>query len=950
MCAVLPGWRVLPVRSGEGLHRSEAIVVSPAASGRVLQTSRDDTDRQSIISGEVRTDGARQRLTSASRAFAPAASVVREAKKAVPVTRERGGVRRNLTIMVAVVWLAGFFVAMLPVVLGAVSLAVLRWRSVEIGAGEWARMVAEVSAKLRLRRRVVLLQSDRRSVPMTWGVIRPKVLVSAEASGWDRERRRAVLLHELAHVKRGDCLSDLVAQVTCAVYWFCPLAWVGLVKMRELRERACDDMALAAGCEATGYAEQLVEIAGRLTRGRLMAGGIAMARHAAIKERVERILDDGQRRGSGRRAAGGLAGAAMVCVVVPLAMLRAADQKPVASSPNSGVAKQILGDVLGADGKPVVGAEVEGLFVRYPKESIAVPEVEVFGRARSRADGTFEFQRPREPGEGEHTYVRATGPGLAYGYSLVRKDNGREYFYDDQHHEELDRPSIVLGPEAHIRGVVVDESGKPLSGVKVVQRFDAVTTGADGQFLFDKVGPSQFGMYATHTFVSVRLPGYVPKQLRLEEGITVEKPAEFRVTLEKGMLVRGKMSDAESGKPLQGFWLRAEAERDQGGSPEVYYATADREGRYEMRVPARHVSLYPYAAGNLPGVDWNYFPVIDVKEVRNGSSGGVVEEDFTFRHARSITGKIVGAEGLESGIVYLEAKPVDAEPNWRATSHFNATISADGTYRVDQLRPGAYELSLNEHRNGRGQGQLVSVRVNVKQGEDVSGLTLELPHGVLERLKRELRGVVRYSDGTPVRGAKISLMPEVIREMGDSGSTASAAADGTFAFRGFDAERKWTLWAQDPAGKEGKSVELASAEQSKGLLEIRLEVGTGFSGVVMGSEGKGLAGYRVSICDVRPEGQFTAHRPILFATTDEHGRYAINGFVPPTGVSGFLLEAWPPMLVTRERRSQTSKWYEDLPLKPGVVQEGFDFVVEETGTHREILTKRNGVTQPVEGK
>src|SRR5258708_1119216 len=73
---------------------------------------------------------------------------------------------------------------------------------------------------------VRFLRTGGSTMPMAWGIFRSSVVIPADADGWPAHRLRVVLLHELAHVKRRDCLTHIVAQIACAAYWFNPLAWM----------------------------------------------------------------------------------------------------------------------------------------------------------------------------------------------------------------------------------------------------------------------------------------------------------------------------------------------------------------------------------------------------------------------------------------------------------------------------------------------------------------------------------------------------------------------------------------------------------------------------------------------------------------------------------------------------------------------------------------------------
>jgi beta-lactamase regulating signal transducer with metallopeptidase domain len=96
---------------------------------------------------------------------------------------------------------------------------------------------------------------------MAIGIVRHAIVLPADADAWSNERRRAVLLRELAHVARRDCLTQLAAVVTCIVYWIHPMVWWVARRMRIEREFACDDRVVAAGIGAHDYGQHLLDLA-----------------------------------------------------------------------------------------------------------------------------------------------------------------------------------------------------------------------------------------------------------------------------------------------------------------------------------------------------------------------------------------------------------------------------------------------------------------------------------------------------------------------------------------------------------------------------------------------------------------------------------------------------------------------------------------------------------------
>jgi carboxyl-terminal processing protease len=197
----------------------------------------------------------------------------------------------------ALIWFIGACVALLPAVLGSVSLGLLERRSRYVAGGSLFQVFRQLTKQLGIERPVRLLVSDARTMPMTWGIWRPAVLIPRHAERWSQERLQMVFMHELAHVQRLDCGVQLLAQIARAVYWFNPLAWLSERQVRRLQEQACDDLALQSGFAAPDYAEHLLAVSTDC-RTVACAGGLAMAHHSKLEQRVQFILSPQQNRRS----------------------------------------------------------------------------------------------------------------------------------------------------------------------------------------------------------------------------------------------------------------------------------------------------------------------------------------------------------------------------------------------------------------------------------------------------------------------------------------------------------------------------------------------------------------------------------------------------------------------------------------------------------------------------
>jgi beta-lactamase regulating signal transducer with metallopeptidase domain len=189
--------------------------------------------------------------------------------------------------------------------------------------------------QLGISRPVALLIHPEKTIPVVWGILRPRLLLPMAARHWSGEQLRSVLLHELAHVKRRDTLAQLLTQIACTLHWFNPLVWFAAWRLGVERERACDDLVLASGVRPSAYAGHLLEVVTGLAPARwTQSCGLAMARKSSLNGRLVAVLSQKLNR---RGVTTALASAALLLgagIAVPLAMLRAAEpDKPKPDAP-----------------------------------------------------------------------------------------------------------------------------------------------------------------------------------------------------------------------------------------------------------------------------------------------------------------------------------------------------------------------------------------------------------------------------------------------------------------------------------------------------------------------------------------------------------------------------------------------------------------------------------------
>ena len=221
------------------------------------------------------------------------------------------------------VWVAGLAFALARLAAGLAWVSRMTQEAVDVDDVRWTSALEELAAALGITTPVLLKVSAEAAIPVTCGIRTPTILLPADAAGWVEERRDVVLLHELAHIARRDCLVQMLARLACAVHWFNPLVYRATARLRAEQERASDDLVLAAGADAPMYADHLFELARTARTERYPAWAtLAVARPSQIEGRVMDILDDRRHRRPPVRRVRTAVAASAAALILPLGALQ----------------------------------------------------------------------------------------------------------------------------------------------------------------------------------------------------------------------------------------------------------------------------------------------------------------------------------------------------------------------------------------------------------------------------------------------------------------------------------------------------------------------------------------------------------------------------------------------------------------------------------------------------
>ena len=266
------------------------------------------------------------------------------------------------------VWIAGALVSAGVLAAGALWMTWLGSRATVAGAN-WQATESRIRRQLGIRRPIRIAITRHPALLVTWGAVKPVILLPADADDWAADRIELVLAHEMAHLVRRDWLTQCFAELARAINWFNPLFWIACSRLRRESEYACDDVVLDLGIGGTSYASHLVDLARTFSvHGRTWLPAPSIARPSTLERRVRAMLNPQLDRRPVSRLRRGAVAAILIAIALPIA----------AASQQSGSPTGTLTD---PSGKPLVNATL-----RLTAES-----GDQTAETRTDASGSFAF-------------------------------------------------------------------------------------------------------------------------------------------------------------------------------------------------------------------------------------------------------------------------------------------------------------------------------------------------------------------------------------------------------------------------------------------------------------------------------------------------------------------------------------------------------------------------------
>jgi beta-lactamase regulating signal transducer with metallopeptidase domain/protocatechuate 3,4-dioxygenase beta subunit len=751
-------------------HMDETAPVDTAASvadmPRLARTPVAESTHTAGLAEKQATVTA-QRGKSAS---APSAVV----DQAIPVENDprelTGDPRHASATLLLAVWAAGSMWLALQLVIGVCRIRHLERGLRPMDAEPWTAVMAEVARVMPGRRMPeVCLSRDVRS-PLVAGILRQRIVLPEAFLERSTQRQvREVLLHELAHVLRGDAWVRLLERLAVILFWIHPLVHLLTRRLDEAREEVCDNHVLAHA-EAPHYAETLLAVAQMCYPTPQLEGYLTMMpRHANLERRVVDLLD--RRRDTATRlpwrhrlCLGGIVlmmfvGIASIGMRGAAGAVESESQQDVKSGDKAVDKAAVVGQVGGtvvhaADGSPVSGADVR--LLRRGTYSGEPPTRKTTTNAR----GEFIFD--------------ALAPGEYRVWSFHGNLMSRSRMYRGEivsvGPDGASKPVVLkLQPGLAVRVKVLEQAdGKPIVGARV----RLIWTDTDRDRFTDARGEVELtGLTAEtwHIEASAKDHAAVRRILNLAS----EQPASLELKLSPGGFVEGRITGTD-GKPIGGVGVNVYPSADDG-SP-LDYVETDADGRYRFDHLHLGRTLKLYAA------KLDYLPLTREFHIDAGN-GRRAHVDLVLSrrpHGGSVQGVVTDSDG----------KPV------AAAEVSNHGMSSREVRRVQTDARGKFLID-DVYHDSLGHQLIVRARCFAPQKVEFEPGPAAKPAEVTVRLEpgHRIRGRVENEAGKPIAGVHVYFAHANRGSGGQFGGHTTTNAEGRFQFDSLPPDTPFTFVA-----------------------------------------------------------------------------------------------------------------------------------------------------------
>jgi beta-lactamase regulating signal transducer with metallopeptidase domain/uncharacterized GH25 family protein len=489
------------------------------------------------------------------------------------------------TPWVALVWLGGAAVMLLRSGWLVAKAGSVRRQSRPLVDEAVERLFEEAREKLGVARRIQVRVTEELTSPAVMGWVTPVLILPLSMlTTLPMAQIQLILLHELAHIRRGDYLVNLGQLVAESLLFFNPAVWWISRQIRQEREACCDAAAIAVAGERLQYARTLAEVAGSVLAAAPAFGD--QQNPSSLKDRIQRLLVPGYR--PAVRVTWGALLAAFVAggglLFLSALGTRAAVQAILSPQERAQqIEKKItaMGIVEPGERKELPMVSVAGHI--WMADGTPVPTWISMALTSINGGGSVMMAIQAHNGAFSNTIMAGNISVVAeitnFAPAMIGALNGKVTNHFDNLLLTIDR-----GFDAKIQ-VVEEVSDKPVAEAKLSAAFGVSGT-SRRELTTDAYGIAMMANAADIPLnVWVNAPGYAIVQQKFD---SVPKNAPLRIVLQPGGKVSGVALDKVTGKPIAGATVRERYE--EGGPTEQGFpwndaihvlTTTDQNGRFE---------------------------------------------------------------------------------------------------------------------------------------------------------------------------------------------------------------------------------------------------------------------------------------------------------------------------------------------------------------------------------